>query len=98
MPFKDWFQELPDSFVLYIGRTTERGAMISFSVVLIYDDKCITRYDTAHGFAHRDVLGMKSGLIEKVLCENMSYQEAFDHAIRDFETNYRKYLAFYLAR
>jgi hypothetical protein len=97
MPFKDWFQDLPDGFVLYIGRRTERGQPTSFCVVLIYEDECITRYDTAHGFAHRDILGRKSGLIEKVSCETLGNKQAFQNAIRDLKTNFRQYLAFYLA-
>jgi hypothetical protein len=98
MPFRDWFQDLPDGFVLYIGRQTEQGKTTSFSVVLIYDDECITRYDTAHGFAHRDVFGRKSGLIEKVSCESLGNKEAFRYAIYDLKTNFRQYFAFYLAR
>lgn len=45
-------------------------------MVLVYEDECITRYDTAHGFANRDVLGRKSGLIEKRSCESSSKELA----------------------
>ncbi len=83
--------------MLYIGKQTDKGRITSFSVALIFEDECITRYDTAHGFAHRDVLGRKSALIEKRICENLSDRQAFQYAIRDLETNFRAYYAFYLA-
>jgi hypothetical protein len=97
MPLKRWIQYLPDGFMLYIGKQTDKGRITSFSVALIFEDECITRYDTAHGFAHRDVLGRKSALIEKRICENLSDRQAFQYAIRDLETNFRAYYAFYLA-
>ncbi len=83
--------------MLYIGKQTYKGRIASFSVALIFEDECITRYDTVHGFAHRDVLGRKSALIEKRICENLTNRQAFEHAIRDLETNFRNHYAFYLA-
>ena len=83
--------------MLYIWKQTDKGRITSFSVALIFEEECITRYDTAHGFAHRDVLGRKSALIEKRICENLSNRQAFQYAIRDLETNFRDYYAFYLA-
>jgi len=58
---------------------------------------CITRYDTAHGFAHRDVLGINEGLRGKLPCPTMNYNQAFDYAIRDIEQNAENYLADFLA-
>jgi hypothetical protein len=60
MPLKRWIQYLPDGFMLYIGKQTYKGRIASFSVALIFEDECITRYDTVHGFAHRDVLGPRN--------------------------------------
>jgi hypothetical protein len=97
MPRKGWIQYLPDGFDLRILRQTEHGRLTAFSVVPVYEDECITRYDTAHAFAHRDVLGRKSALIEKQTCENLSNEEAFQHAVNDLKTNFRAHLAFYLA-
>ena len=97
MPLKGWIQYLPDGFDLRILRQTDHGKLTAFSVVLVYEDECIARYDTAHGFAHRDVLGRISGLIEKQTCENLSNEEAFQYAVNDLKTNCRAYLAFYLA-
>jgi len=96
MPLKGWIQYLPDGFDLRVLRQTDHGRLTAFSVVLVYEDECIRRYDTAHGFAHRDILGRKSGLIEKQPCESLANEEAFHNAINDLKTNYRAYLGFYL--
>ena len=44
-----------------------RGAQKQFAVVLLVwtegDWECATRCDCAHGFAHRDVLGRRAGLL-----------------------------------
>jgi hypothetical protein len=97
MPPKEWTHYLPDGFTLRVGRQTVGGKMTGFSVALVYEGECIVRYDTAHGFAHRDILGRKSGLIEKQTCETLSTREAFQYAIHDLKTNYRQHLAFYVA-
>jgi len=97
MPPKEWTHYLPDGFTLRVGRQTVGGEMTGFSVALVYEGECIVRYDTAHGFAHIDILGQKSGLLEKRPCENLTTREAFQHAIHDLKTNYRQHLAYYLA-
>jgi hypothetical protein len=80
-----------------ISRETRAGVVSRFSVVLLYRNECIARYDSAHGRAHRDVVGMVNGWIKSIPCPaEMSYNQAFDLALRDFESNYEKYLATYL--
>jgi hypothetical protein len=53
---------------------------------------------TAHtGTLHRDVLGARKGWMKSVPCaREMSYKEAFDFAIRDFERNHEEYLRFFI--
>ena len=53
---RDWIKYLPDEFTLYFSLKTLLGQVVSFSVVLIKDDQYVARYDTAHGFAHRDIM------------------------------------------
>jgi hypothetical protein len=95
MPLKEWIVHLPDGFDLLIRRDTLLGHWLDFAVVLRFNNECVTRFDCAHGFPHRDVLGRKSGLIRKEICSNLSTQEAFQHAIRDLTANYRVYYEFY---
>lgn len=95
MPFRTWDKELPGGFLIRIERTTRGATFVDFAVVLIYGGECIGRYDTAHGFAHQDVLGRRSGLIQKKTDPTLSNREVFQHAIKDFSENFERYLAFY---
>jgi hypothetical protein len=97
MPKKDWIKELPGGFKIFVRQHSLFGIWYGFSLVLIYEDECVTRYDTAHGYAHRDVLGRTKGLIEKVSCENMSFKEAFEYGLNDLSNNCEAYLRHFLA-
>ncbi len=59
-----------EGFFLRIQRRTESGEIASFAVVLFADIQDewvnISRYDTAHGYPHRDVLGKREGLRGKL--------------------------------
>ena len=48
--------------------------------------ECVTRYDCAHGFAHRDVIGFRIGLRDKLpLLGFKSRNDECEHAIRAIE-------------
>ena len=68
MPEKEWIIDLGEIRV-YVWRETRAGGLLDFVVVLMKWSstawECITRYDCTHGFAHRDVLGKKGGLLYK---------------------------------
>lgn len=72
----------------------ERGRVIEFVVQLecVIDDEwhAILRYDTAHGFAHRDVL-YPDGTAEKTSLSFSDYNEALSFAQLDLRTNWRMY-------
>ena len=52
----------------------------------------VMRYDTAHGFAHRDVLNRRGEVIEKqALALHLSFREALDLGVRDIRANWRRY-------
>ncbi|MEI8313689.1 MAG: hypothetical protein WCH98_23310 [Verrucomicrobiota bacterium] len=67
---------------LIVRRTTAKGTMIEFAVVLLafLSGKWIniTRYDTAHGTPHRDILGANQGLRFKRWMDDIGFAEAFD--------------------
>lgn len=91
-----WTKTLPEGFTIQADLNTLRGEIVSFSVVLVKDEQCITRYDTAHGYAHRDVLGRKSDSpIDKVLYDTLTLKEVFNHANKDLSENYAKYYEYY---
>jgi hypothetical protein len=95
MSLKEWVTELPDGFHIVARRELKRGVIVEFSVVLIFNDQCICRYDTAHGKSHKDILGKKGGLISKEWYETIPKNEVFKHAIQDFKTNYKAHLFFF---
>ncbi len=99
MPQRDWIKTF-DGFALLVDRTMVRGLVVRFSVVLLAfldgDWIDITRYDTAHGIPHRDILGKKQGLRFKRWMNDVQFNQAFDYAIRDCTENAETHLADYL--
>jgi len=100
MPFKEW--EIPlESARIYIWRETHAGVVISFAVVLLAwiggQWECVTRYDCAHSFPHRDVLGKRAGLLYKETFSAFTVEQVFHHAISDCQQNYQAHIAFYEA-
>lgn len=100
MPLKRWIIELEGARVL-VSRVTRRGKVESFAVVLLIETttgwECATRYDCAHGFAHRDVIGRRAGLLYKQSFAGLTHAQIFRHALRDFQENHAAFIAFYLA-
>ena len=90
-----------EGFYLRIQRRTESGEIASFAVVLFADIQDewvnISRYDTAHGYPHRDVLGKREGLRGKLRMTKLNEKEAFRYAIRDLTENAENYLEDFLA-
>lgn len=74
--------------------TKERGRITQFLVQLecVVDDEwyIIMRYDTAHDFAHCDVLH-PDGTEEKTALATLDYNEAFTFAQFDLRSNWKKY-------
>lgn len=100
MPEKEWVVYLTDLARMEVEKITVRGLVIGFRVILLVeidgDLHCITRYDTAHGFAHRDVLGFSGKQLDKeILQVNDNYRVAFELAYRDILSNHEHYLQFY---
>ena len=99
MAEKHWIVQLDGKSRILIFLHTNGPRVISFAVVLVSvldgKESCITRYDTAHGQAHRDVLGMKGGLLEKQWLLDLTSNEAFDYALSDIKENYDNYITAY---
>ncbi len=55
----------------------------------------VIRYDTAHGFAHCDIIHY-SGKIEKVRMPTLDYKEALTYADEDLNENWQIYHSRYL--
>jgi len=78
--------------------TKERGRILSFVVqleCLVEDDWFpIVRYDTAHGFAHQDIL-KPDGTKEKQSIPVTDFNEALNYAQRDIKAHWHYYLERY---
>ena len=73
---------------------SERGKIVFFRVQ--YETKIddiwypVVRYDTVHGFAHRDLLSME-GRLTKTPLFNQDYNDALTFAENDLRTNWQYY-------
>ncbi len=72
----------------------EKGKIVFFRVQYEtkIDDKWhpVVRYDTAHGFAHRDLLTL-SGPVKKTPLFNQDYNDALTFAENDLKSNWQYY-------
>ncbi|MEX1117299.1 MAG: hypothetical protein WEB60_00755 [Terrimicrobiaceae bacterium] len=98
MPFKEW--TIPgDGITLIVRRNTIGGKVESFAVILVaFVDGSwinITRYDSAHGIPHRDILGKRKGLLEKEWFFGSSNLEVFEYAICDLQSHAQEYVRFF---
>ena len=87
---------LDEEIRLRIHFTRERHKITSFIVQLecFLNDRWypIIRYDTAHQFAHRDIL-RPDGSQKKQPMPVSDYNEALTYAQKDIMTNFRRYCA-----
>ena len=94
MPDKEWEVQLADGMVLLISRLTVNGRVKRFRVVLLAEKcgrlRCLTRYDTAHGYPHQDILDKDENTLAKIVIPTDDLDEAF--AIHDLKTHARRYL------
>lgn len=56
----------------------------------------VVRYDTAHGFAHRDLLDRKGRVVEKTPLFDQNYDEALTFAESDLKTSWEFYKHLFL--
>ena len=99
----EFFKFLDDGDTIRVGFDLERGHVLEFSVQLecwIEDRwRPVARYDTAHGFAHRDVLGWSGNVVEKTpLPANWTLKRALAYAISDLKDHAATYRSEFLGR
>ena len=91
------------SYVVELSETDRLRFHISMdhnvinSVVIQYETEIngrycpIVRYDTAHGFFHRDIMAPDGGDIAKDFVAFFATKEAIDFAYKDLRYNWRQY-------
>ncbi len=103
MPYLEYENPLDDEAQewLRLRITTEGGRVVAFTAqyetTLGGKRTPITRYDGAHGYAHRDLLDRRGRVIDKwQLPGNPTYKEALEFGRRDLLANWRRYRAGFL--
>lgn len=85
---------LDDQNAARVRFDVERGGVLHFLVQLewlIEDEwRAVVRYDTAHGFAHRDIMH-PAGDTEKTEMAVRDHNEALTFAIGDLSENWETY-------
>lgn len=93
MPETQFIIWLEKDVKILVFRNTQRGRYTSFAVVLTHQTEAgwvdVGRFDTAHGVPHRDVLGKKAGLLQKIWYDDVPPKSVFHIAIEMFKTNYK---------
>jgi hypothetical protein len=82
--------------LMRVSFSKDGGAIVRFSVqyeaMIAGELKPVVRYDTAHGFAHRDMLdAVGSTRYWDRMSERPSYRESLSDAIQDIKNNWRRY-------
>jgi hypothetical protein len=74
---------------------TENGQVVGFTVqyetTLAGERVPVVRYDTAHGFAHRDRMSRSGKPVKDPLGDNLSLQDALQIAERDIRQHWQRY-------
>ena len=87
-------QLLDDLNAVRVHFELERDVVLQFVVQLECRFEAgwqpVVRYDTAHQFAHRDLLH-PSGTVEKSALPTQDYNEALTFAMKDLKANWQQY-------
>jgi hypothetical protein len=51
----------------------------------------IVRWDTAHGYAHKDELNRRGRVRQKIILKNVDHKKALEIADEDIEANWKMY-------
>ncbi len=95
MAYKFFVIWLNEHRFIAVTFTTVQGEVISFVVLLMTrsadGDRIISRFDTAHGIAHQDVLTSHGNLSKKHWLSEMTFDQALAHAINHFKAHHQNY-------
>ena len=73
------------------------GFVVQYETFIAGEWKPVVRYDTAHGFAHKDILS-PTGETEKKISVSFSYNDAFTNAELDIKVSWQRYKDEYLRK
>jgi hypothetical protein len=97
---REYFILLPGDAQLRVGYQKDRGRILRFTAQLeAYIENgwaIITRYDTAHGYVHRDDLRPDGTQIKSPPMAFADHNDALNYAIGDLRLNGQLYIERYL--
>jgi hypothetical protein len=80
---------------IVVSFTTVDGDVVSFVVRLMTcdpaGDRVLSRFDTAHGTAHQDLLTPGGNLRHKDWLSHLTFNQALKHAIDHFKIHHEDY-------
>ena len=91
-----------EDLVIEVEFGLTRGLPVPFVVRLTAEvdgrSVCVSRFDSAHLSEppHRDVLGLRAGLLCKEFYDELDYSDAVRYAITDFKENGSEYYDYFL--
>ena len=83
--------------VLNLDRGEITRFVVQYETLVAGEWRPVVRYDTAHNFAHKDILS-PSGEVEKKIAVSYGYNEAFTNAEIDIKLNWHRYKEEYLRK
>ncbi len=99
MDEREYFLLLPNGAIIRVRYAKDRGRILWFTVQLeafLNADWCpISRYDTSHGFVHRDDIKPNGDQIKSLPMSFSDNETALNFAIDDFRLNYLLYIERY---
>ena len=86
---------LDEHTYIAVDFVTITGRVVTFVVRLMRvdpsGDRVLSRFDTAHGLPHHDLLTPKGNLAKKVWLDELSFDDALSYAIKHFKEHHADY-------
>lgn len=96
MPRKDYIIILNDKTRIIVFYETNKGEVVKFVVKLevFYNNQWteVERFDTHHGYVHKDILNREGKKLRFVKYELMNVESGLNMAIKDFKENFEIYI------
>jgi hypothetical protein len=91
---------LGDFVFVFIEREGKvvKAFAVQYKALIEGNERPIVRYDTAHGFAHRDFSGWDERTVHWDRMRDADYATLLTEAIDDLTTNWERYRADFLRR
>jgi hypothetical protein len=97
--YRQWLNDNDSIFIWFV---TERGVVkrfvVQYETIVEGKRRGVLRYDTAHGFARRDILDPAGRTVRWEPTRDVDYATALTEAIDDLEANWERYREEFLRR